>query len=254
MKAQSIYKYVFIGTIIRYLQDAQDSFGVFSDGGILENINNFLSSLDELNMQVTSRYSEELRLLRDKFIEELESQPNLSRSLTKEEAVELRNLMSKIRDVFSAEVEGVFAFITSEKRYDINRLLNNISLIFSPDTFNKLPEIAKYDFQEAGRCIAFERPTAAAFHILRATEDVLRIYYKKYIRKDPSIKNWGVLTNELKNKNRGKKPEKVTINHLDNIRESFRNPTQHPDKIYDIQEVQDLLGLSIDIVNRMIKK
>jgi len=39
---------------------------------------------------------------------------------------------------------------------------------------------------------------------------------------------------------------------LDNIRRSFRNPTQHPDKIYDIQEVQDLFGLCIDAINRMI--
>jgi len=39
--------------------------------------------------------------------------------------------------------------------------------------------------------------------------------------------------------------------HLDHIRRSFRNPTQHPDKIYDIQEAQDLFGLCVDAVNRM---
>jgi hypothetical protein len=43
------------------------------------------------------------------------------------------------------------------------------------------------------------------------------------------------------------------LDNLDNIRHSFRNPTQHPDKIYDIQEVQDLFGLCIDAVNRMVK-
>ena len=43
----------------------------------------------------------------------------------------------------------------------------------------------------------------------------------------------------------------VLLNNLDNIRQSFRNPTQHPEKIYDIQEVQDLWSLCVDVVNRM---
>ena len=49
-------------------------------------------------------------------------------------------------------------------------------------------------------------------------------------------------------------PNPITLNHLDNIRDSFRNPTLHPNKRYDIQEVQDLLGVSVDVVNRMIKE
>jgi hypothetical protein len=45
----------------------------------------------------------------------------------------------------------------------------------------------------------------------------------------------------------------VLLNQLDYIRAQFRNPTQHPDKIYDIQEVQDLWGLCVDVINRMVK-
>ena len=129
--------------------------------------------------------------------------------------------------------------------------MNKIDKIFSPNTFDSLPEMAKYDFCEAGKCIVFERSTAGAFHILRATEVMVRLYYKKYFRKDPVGKTWGQLLNELKNKNSGKKPNIVTINHLINIKDSFRNPTQHPDKVYDINEVQDLLSLCIDVTNKM---
>jgi hypothetical protein len=42
-------------------------------------------------------------------------------------------------------------------------------------------------------------------------------------------------------------------NHLDNIRVSFRNPTQHPEAIYDIHEVQDLWSICVDVINRMVK-
>jgi hypothetical protein len=53
-------------------------------------------------------------------------------------------------------------------------------------------------------------------------------------------------------RNRGKPPAGPLLNNLDNIREHYRNPTQHPDKVYDINEVQDLFGLCIDAINRMV--
>ena len=52
-------------------------------------------------------------------------------------------------------------------------------------------------------------------------------------------------------KKRRDPPPAELLDNLDNIRKSFRNPTQHPEKIYDIEEVQDLFGLAIDVVNRM---
>ncbi len=154
----------------------------------------------------------------------------------------------------SAECRGIFAYITSEKRYDVSKLSDSIERLFSPDTYNNLPDMAQYDFSEAGKCIVFERSTAAAFHILRGTEVLVRMYYKKYLRKKPDGKTWGQLLNELKNKSSGKKPNPITVNHLINIKDSFRNPTQHPDKVYDIQEVQDLLSVCIDVVNKMVEE
>jgi hypothetical protein len=40
---------------------------------------------------------------------------------------------------------------------------------------------------------------------------------------------------------------------LDYIRRQFRNPTQHPEKVYDIEETQDLWGLCTDVITRMAK-
>lgn len=48
-------------------------------------------------------------------------------------------------------------------------------------------------------------------------------------------------------------PQKELLDNLDNIRVSFRNPTQHPEKRYDIDEAQDLFNLCIEVVNRMAK-
>jgi hypothetical protein len=114
--------------------------------------------------------------------------------------------------------------------------------------YAKLPEVAQYDFGEAGKCIAFERPTAAAFHLMRGTEGVL-LRDRKRDRVKPLL--WGSMVNDMKNRRR--KPPKELLQNLGNIRESFRNSTQHPEKVYDIQETQDLFGLSVDVVNRMLR-
>lgn len=249
MKTVSITKYVNLGTAIRYLQDTTVTFKVYQKKGLLDNITWFFDFLKELDMNVTLRYSSELKEFQNKI--ELDRESN--RQLTKEECQKLQKIMSDVRKVFEAEAKGIYAFITTEKRFDTTKLLNEINKIFSPNTFDAFPDISQYDFKEAGRCIAFDRATAGAFHILRGTEDVLRSYYKKFLRQNPGHKTWGALIRELRNKNRGKLPDPVTLNHLDNIRDSFRNPTQHPDKQYDIQEVQDLLGVCIDVINRMIK-
>lgn len=112
---------------------------------------------------------------------------------------------------------------------------------------------AQYDFSEAGKCIAFERPTAAAFHLLRGTESELRELYCYFVKKNrikPML--WGPMVQALLSHRRAKMNEAL-LKNLDNIRSSFRNPTQHPEKIYDIQEVQDLWGLCVEVVNKMSK-
>ena len=49
-------------------------------------------------------------------------------------------------------------------------------------------------------------------------------------------------------------PSDELLENLDLIRRSFRNPTAHPEKSYDIDEAQDLFGLCIDVVNRMARE
>ncbi|MEQ1799276.1 MAG: HEPN domain-containing protein, partial [Lacibacter sp.] len=234
------------GTDLRYLQDIDKSYNIIIKDGVRDNIKRLLRDIESLELIVTLRASYKLH----SFLKKL-NEVETERSVTDEESNELKEILKEIRHTMTAEANGIFAFITVEKRYELSKLLDKIDKLFSPTIYSNLPQMAQYDFNEAGKCIAFERSTAAAFHILRATEVVVRLYYQKFLRKKPDGKTWGQLLNELKNKNKGKKPNSVTINHLFNIKDSFRNPTQHPDKIYDIQEVQDLLSVCIDVINKM---
>ncbi len=248
VQAQSTYVYIFFGTALRFLQDAVNGVEVHGEGRILGNIDEFLRTLDEFGLIVTERAACQLRELR----EELVNQPE-EHTLSPDEATRLRNIMDTLRPTLFAEASGKVAFIVSDKRVDVNKLLGNISALLSPNVYEALPEIARYDFDEAGKYIAFERPTAAAFHLLRGTESVLRDYSCSVVKSN-RVKTllWGPMVNHLRDRKKNP-PPKGLLSNLDNIRVHLRNPTAHPEKIYDIDEVQDLFGLSVEIVNRMVK-
>ncbi|WP_369045202.1 hypothetical protein [Sinomonas sp. P10A9] len=156
-----------------------------------------------------------------------------------------------VREALLAEAEGTVNYVASDKRYTVRKLTEEFTSLMAHGVYDALPEIAQRDFREAGKCIAYELPTSAAFHLMRGTEAVLRHYYEQKVRRsrigEPRM--WGPITNHLKDK----KTPSGLIEALDNIRRNYRNPTQHPDKIYDLDEAQDLLSLSLDVTNRMMR-
>lgn len=231
------------------MQDASVSHQAKGSGGIGGNMTSFFDFLDELGLVVTRRVAaDQLADIR----KELDAASD-DDYLTEEQATGITEAMGTIRVTLDAELQGVHAYTPTSKRLDLAKLLENPKGLFGPGVFGSLPQIAQNDFGDAARCIAFEIPTAAAFHLMRGIEAVLRNYYQLMIRQKRILsKDWGPIITDLRSRRRTKKYEALN-NHLDNIRVSFRNPTQHPDAEYDIHEVQDLYSVSIDVVNRMIK-
>src|SRR6185369_2831112 len=184
---------------------------------------------------------------------EFKSLPDDSK-LTIEQRTKLNAEMMSIRKTLDAEIQGYFVYMISPKRLDVTKLLEDVSALFTPNIYSELPAIAQKDFAAAGKCIAFSQPTAAAFHILRGTEDVVKHFYCTMIKqkriKPPFM--WGPMVTDVRVKPKTKKHDTL-YNHLDNIRRNFRNPTQHPDLFYDIHEVQDLWSLCVEVTSRMIK-
>ena len=268
MKSEPISSYIYFGTCVRYLQDVEEGWKVEGGGFVLDNINKFFMCLDKFNLPVTKRASYKLVEFKENLTQinssnespegstdDTDEDADSEHLLSFEEANNLRQIMSDVRKTLDAETSGNVAYIVTDKRIDVNKLLSNIPALMSDGVFDSLPIIAQYDFNDAGKCIAFEIPTAAAFYLLRGTEAVLREYYCHIIkRKRVKQLLWGPMIIHLRARKSPPLPSKTLLNHLDNIRHSFRNPTQHPDKIYDIQEVQDLFSLCIDVVNRMMKK
>ena len=212
---------------------------------VLDNIKRVLKKLDDFNLAVTLRAANDLQELQNEL---MQLPPDAK--LSDVDATRLKRIMNDLQRTLSAEGIGNIAYIVTDKRLSIKKLLESPGQLFAPGVFDLLPPVAVYDFKEAAMCIAFERPTAAAFHLLRGTEDVLRTLYRSVVKRSRiSPLLWGLIVEALRKR---RTPPVELFGALDHIRLSFRNPTQHPEKIYDIQEAQDLFSLCVDVTNRMV--
>lgn len=244
MESKPIARYILFGEVLWYLRYVQEGWPVHGKRNVLFYIDDIFNYLEEFKLPVSRRAAHSLNELRKEL-----AKSDLDRKLTADEASEISQIMGDLEKTLLAEAHGNIAFIVTDKRIDVDKLLYDVPSLMAPGVFDSLPDIARYDFGEAGKCIAFELPTAAAFHLLRGTEAVLRYFYCSIVKRGRVEILWGPMVEHLRER-RASLPRPL-LDNLDNIRRSFRNPTQHPDKIYDIQEVQDLFGLCVDAVNRM---
>ena len=250
MKPISIHQYIHIGALHWYLVSLPDGSKARGDKGVSSYLLRLNQQLTDIALPVTALAGRKLWELAEKM-----ASPKYPDLVTAEDTEEIRSLADRLEDTLIAEASVQFTYVVTEKRLDVKKLLENPGGLLAPNVLDLLPRVSRWDFWSASKAIAFELPTAAAFHLLRCTEGVLRHYYicnVKAKRLRPDKRMWGPMVEHLRKK-RSKPPPRELLDTLDRIRENFRNPTNHPDKIYDIQEVQDLFGLCVDAINRMVQ-
>jgi hypothetical protein len=115
-------------------------------------------------------------------------------------AENIQQLALNLRGTLEAEASVTFAFVVRPKRYDTTRLTGDIGSLMPEGCFEGLAAMTKFDLEEAGRCIAFERSTAAAFHLMRAVESELRGYYMDWVRSSriDEPRMWGPMVADLR--------------------------------------------------------
>ncbi|MCY1685357.1 HEPN domain-containing protein [Yersinia enterocolitica] len=212
----------------------------------ISRLEEYVRFIDTLNLVVTSNIvSEEV----DELIDELkEFAPS-----EKVSAV----LVSKILRVFEkadvcldSELQLKKLLILTPKRFESEVLLNKPQSLLAKRVWSKLTEQAKTDFEAASKCIAMSLPTASAFHLMRCVEECVRQLYFHFKDEKLSRFMWGDITSCLSNISPpNTKPNKELLDNLDLIRRNYRNPTQHPEKNYSMDEAQDLLNHSIVAIN-----
>lgn len=167
------------------------------------------------------------------------------------EAYRIKEAAKKFETVLSEELNVLDTYSVAQKgAYSTFEIISNAEVMIPHEARIKLPQQALRDIKEAGKCLAFETPTAAAFHILRATEAVVLAYYAKVTTKPvPSrMRNWGVYVNALRGTS-GADPKIVEF--LDHLKNHYRNPVAHPDAVMTINEVLVLFGAATSAISQM---
>lgn len=247
MKTKNINDYVSFGRGINYLRFVRLGVPYHPKNFVKDSFEKLIRNIDELNLEVTSKV--------DWFRELKEYKERLDKTssdfkLERKDVKKIYNLMNKIERVISAELQGRIVFVITEKRIKVEKLLDEIKDLFAQNIFNELPDLPRFDFKEGGKCIAFERSTAGAFHILRGMEGIVRWFFDKLNSSSGCKDDWANIVKNLKSLS--VPPPSEILDQLDAIRVNYRNPTAHPELTYTNDDVQDLLSECIAVVNRIV--
>ena len=117
---------------------------------------------------------------------------------------------------------------------DTSSLLAFGENLFPPELSSKVPE-GLPDVREAGKCLAYDLPTSAEFHIFRAVESVLRKYHAHVTggNSPPKQRNMGVYIKSLIASGKGN-PKVIAA--LQQMKDLHRNPVSHPEAILTQEE------------------
>lgn len=171
-----------------------------------------------------------------------------------------RHLVAKIdtfRGVFEAECHDVDVYSVGQVGiFKTRDLVANASQALPEECRNEIPDAALKEFDDAGRCLAFDLPTACGFHALRATELVIDQYLKAFgVTK--SLVSWNAYIKAAQllvaKEGRGPKPSPKVAAMLDRMRSLDRNPLMHPRDKLDRAGAVHLFNLSAITVAEMVK-
>lgn len=166
-------------------------------------------------------------------------------------AAQLAGFMQAFEKILHAESSTKRIYVIPKRRFNSEFLLDSPQNLLKTGAYARLSPIAQSDLTSGCRCLAFGEGTAAAFHILRATEDTLKKYHLHKVKRRRLAKPmWGNMISALRQLKRNK-PAAPLLDSLDLVRINYRNPTQHPELFYDIESAQDLFGVCIDVIGKM---
>ncbi len=165
----------------------------------------------------------------------------------------IKNAVQTLETVMTNDMPGLSSYMVNQKGiYKTDDLIERADAHFHEEIRPHIPDRAKEDFKEAGKCLAYEVPTACAFHLWRSVETVAEAYYQKLTTKTFEQagvqRNWGAYIKALA---AAQADSKIT-QFLDHIREKYRNPQMHPDEMVSDQQAFGLFGAASSVITQIV--
>ena len=166
---------------------------------------------------------------------------------------QMQNALTAFEAVLGAELALIPLYVVTPKSgMVLGDLIDSGQVCFPSDLPDKVPAVLP-DVREATKCIAFELPTAAAFHLHRANEGVLRAYFHVVAtgHRPPRSGNMGDYLKRLSELSVGDPKVIAALTQLKNL---HRNPVMHPgDTLNNVDEAISLLGAVRSAMTEMLK-
>ena len=167
--------------------------------------------------------------------------------------------VSAFRSVFEAECRDIDVYSVGQIGiYRTSALVAEAASIIPDAVRMHLPDGAEAEFGHAGKCLAFDLPTACGFHALRGLELVMDEYLQSFGVVTKSFKSWNDYIQAAKKLiekgEGGRKPSAKVTAMLDRMRELDRNPLMHPRDTLDVVAADQLFKLSAVTVVEMVRE
>ena len=162
-----------------------------------------------------------------------------------EEAYRFGTLLSDFIAQFEHEERHLNIFgLYNIGTHSTTALLKHAHHNLSADVRSRLTAEVIADLDEAGRCLAFDRATAAGFHVLRAVEPLILAYHNKVTRNTLPLRsrNWGAYIRTLKNPVHVARVDIKIVGMLEHIKDFYRNPIMHPEESLTSDEAFSLFN------------
>ncbi|WP_158150063.1 hypothetical protein [Pantoea agglomerans] len=249
MKGGNVYEYYRFGYNYRIMRTKGQNRTYSST---IIQIKDYLDVAEKLSLKVTRAItSSKLKSLIEDF-----SKEDGDAFLTPEDFEKLKKILDSADTSLDHELQLTKTFQITPKKLNIDELYRGGDAFISINARNNMSRQAILDYKYGCRCVALQVNTAAAFHLMRSIEDCVKNLYFSYFSSNRLPQNqqmWGPMVNALRAKNKGKLPKKDLLDNLDMFRRNYRNPTQHPEKNYNLEESQNLLFSSIVVISEVFE-
>ena len=186
----------------------------------------------------------------------------VSASFDKEfEGWQIKTVLSSIdyfKNVFTAECRDVEIYSVDQVSiYKTSTLVSSGSDKIPSEVRAVVPEDCLREFDGAGKCLAFDLPTACGFHSLRGLELMMSRYLIECGGGDSEPKSWYDYVQAFEKLEAAatakRKPSKKVVAMIDRMRQLDRNPLMHPHDVLDILGADMLFNLCAITVIEMAR-
>lgn len=155
----------------------------------------------------------------------------------------LNTNIGKFETVLEQEAPRINTYLVDQVGgYSMQHMIEDASVCIPEEIRSAVPESARKDYAEAGRCLAFGLFTACGFHLTRSLEAVVVAYHDKLTGSSlgDDDRNWGAI---LKRLLEAEADERLT-SLLAHIKDQDRNPIIHPERSLSREEAMTAFSLT----------